>query len=176
MSCGYYVPAIRASFGRVITRDEINNEFQEIERVMACICEQIQNQASTVANTIDLGSHSTSVQIEPSDALLQYLTVEGDVDIELLDPEGFDPRMITLAIADGGSGRFRFTKGLSWTTESHGSSISGKPWKPEQYGGNYGSIVICIHDDIQWLQIVYARNDIDYTAASDADDIYRWKS
>ena len=78
-------------------------------------------------------------------------------------------------IADGGDGTFKFTNGATWSTDSNGSTIDGIPWDSQGVGGNYGSIVICIHDGIGWVYLTFARNDIDFLATSDTNDLYNWR-
>ena len=175
MTCPYYIPVIRAEFGRTITDKELWNEFQAIEEAMQCVGVEMQNTSSNVVNSIDLGTITDSTVIQSAFGLVQYLTVEGDVNIEVKVPDEFEPRLITLVIADGGDGRFNFPSGTAWATNSNGSAVDGKPWDSQGTAGDYGAIVTCIYDGSGWLYLVYARNDIDFTAAAEVDDMYKWR-
>lgn len=175
MSCGPYVPAIKAEFGRTITNKEIDNEFQRIEEVLECICNEAGNNAVLIENAIDLGNVTDSVTIEPSGGIIQYLTVEGDVEITVEEPEDTEPNLITLVIADGGSGRFNFPLGVAWTSDANGTGMDGKPWDNGGLGGDYGALVTCIYDGEGWIFIVFARHDIDPNDVADVADLYNWR-
>ena len=173
--CGPYVPAIRADFGRTITDKEINDEFDAIESMMECVCEQAGGESKVIDNAIDLGTVATSTTILPSNGRLQYMSVEGDVDITVADPADQDSLLLTLVIADGGSGRFNLPNGLAWTSDSNDGGMDGKPWDNDGLGGDYGAIVTCIHDGTGWVFMVFARNDIDPDDVPDVADLYNWR-
>jgi len=175
MSCSYYIPAIRAEFGRTITDTEIRNEFQAIEDAMQCVGDEMEGGSSNIVDHVDLGTITNATVISSANGLVQYMTAEGDIDIEIKVPDEFEPRLITLVIADGGNGRFNFPTGSAWTTSSNGSAMDGKPWDSDGLGGDYGAIVTCIYDGSGWLYLVFARNDIDFTATAEVEDIYRWR-
>jgi len=172
--CGY-IPVISADFGKAITRDEINNEFQAIEEALQCVQENIENISHTVVNIINHGSVTERIYIDSGGGLIQYMTVEDNVEIIINEPEVDDPRLITLVIADGAEGFFNFPEGMTWTSNAHGDGIDGKPWDTQGLAGDYGALVVCIYDGYGWIQMVYARHDIDYTAPADVDDIYRYR-
>ena len=175
MSCPYYFPVIKAAFARVITDEEINNEFDQIERTFACIEAELDRSIHVNNSAIDLGIVSTSIVINPEDGVLQYITLDGDVEIMFNEPADDDPKLITLVLQDGGSGRFNFPSGSAWTSDSNGTSMDGKPWDTEGLGGDYGAIVTCLNDGIGWVFMIYARNDIDADAAVEAIDLYNWR-
>jgi len=175
--CGYYVPAIRAEFGRTITDTEIWNEFQEIERVMGCLWDLVDSTQTTENNTVDLGTVTENTTIRSSDGIVQYMAVEGDVNIYIAPPAVDDPRVITLMIVNAGDGRFNFVEGSAWTSDANGLTMDGKPWIVEwQANGDYGAMVTCVYDGEGWIHLVYARHNIDYAAVSaNVADIYKWR-
>jgi hypothetical protein len=174
-TCGPYVPVLKADFGRTITEAEINNEFEEIERIMECICTAMQTTTSNVSNFVNLGSVTNTTIISAADGLIQYLTVEGDIDLNVADPEEGEPRLITLVIADGGAGRFNFPAGATWTSDVAGDSMDGYPWDSQGLGGDYGALVTCVYDGEGWIFTVFGRHDIDYTVPAEVEDVYNWR-
>ncbi len=175
MSCGAYIPSIKAEFGRTITDDEINFEFQAIEQFFACLCEAAGDSSVDIETVVDLGTVIDNVVINSSFGVVQYLTIEGDVQIDFAIPQETDPKLITLVIADGGNGRFNLPAGMAWTSDVSGLSIDGYPWDPQGLGGDYGAIVTCVYDNTGWIYIVFARHDIDLSVSPRLIDIYNWR-
>ncbi len=189
MTCTY-VPQITAEFGKVITDPEINFEFQAIESAFACFEEQIGSFISTTDNIYDYGIIDNSYILTPAFGVLQYMELQGDVDLELSQPKEGDSRIITLVIANAGSldngnyGRFNFPLGTSWTADRD-DVMDGKPWNMysniigdtsgAQYAGFYGAIVTCIHDGTDWIYLVYARHHLDIWNDPIVGDIYDWR-
>lgn len=174
MSCSY-TNTLKASFGRKISSEEANEQFNAIEKALACIEQLVDSSGSKDEESHNYGSLNSETILDPSYGNLQFITVEGNVSIGYVDPADEDPKVIYLLVADGGSGTFKFNNGAVWTTDSNGSAIDGKPWNSEGLGGLYGSIVICIHDGIGWMYLVFARNDIDFDAPAETDDLYNWR-
>ena len=170
-NCPYYVPVIKAAFARVITDAEINHEFEEIERVFECVSGVLDTSLHVNNKVINLGIVTTSVVVDPADGIIQFMTLDGDVEITLSDPEVDDPLIITLILEDGGSGRFNLPTGSAWTSDSNGSAMDGKPWDSDGLGGDYGAVVTCVNDGTGWVFMVYSRNDIDFDAAVEAVDL-----
>ena len=174
MSC-YYVNTLKAKFGRKITSEEANEQFNAIEQSMACLEALVDDSNSKDEENHNYGSIDIETILDPAFGNLQFLTVEGNVSIGLKNPQETDPKVIYLVIADGGDGSFTFNNGAVWTTNSNGESVDGVPWDSQGMGGKYGSIVICIHDGFGWIYLVFARNDIDFTAVASIDDLYGWR-
>lgn len=175
MTCDVYIPVLKADFGRTITEAEINNEYEEIERILECIHDEMDKVGSDFANFIYLGSVTNTVEIESADGLIQYMIVEGDVTINVVDPKPGEPRLITLVMADGGDGRFNFPTGAAWSSDVSGPSMDGYPWDSGELGGDYGALVYCVYDGEGWIFTVFGRHDIDFTAATRVIDIYNWR-
>lgn len=189
MSCSY-VPIIKAEFAKVITDQEINHEFQMIEEAFLCFEEQIGSFLSTEDNIYDYGVIDNSYILNPAFGVLQYMEVQGDVELELSQPEPGTSRLITLVIGNAGSiaegnyGRFNFKSGVAWACDRDGS-MDGKPWNMyaniigdtsgTQYEGFYGAIVNCIHDGVNWIYLVYARHHLDIWNDPIVGDIYDWR-
>jgi hypothetical protein len=190
MSCNY-IPQISAEFGKTITDHEIDAEFQAIERAFDCFEEQIGNTQLKEENIYDYGIVDNSQTLDPAFGVLQYMELQGDVDLELSEPQEGDPRVITLVIANAGSvdqgnyGRFSFPDGTAWTADRD-IPMDGKPWNMyanligdtsgTQYEGFYGAIVTCVHDGHGWLYMAYARHHLDINASEpNPDDIYDWR-
>jgi hypothetical protein len=187
MSC-VYVPQIQAEFGKSITDEEINREFQEIERVFLCFEEMVGSIISTEDNVYDYGTLDNSYTLDPAFGVLQYMELQGDVELELSAPQHGDSRIITLVIANGGSlatnnyGRFNFRSGVVWTSMKDAPEMDGKPWNMYanaigdtsgvQYTGFYGAIVTCIHDGLGWTYLVFARHHLQINDPADPLDIY----
>lgn len=174
MSCRY-VNTLKAEFGRKISAEEANEQFNAIETAMACL-EQLANSGQsgeTVSH--NYGSVSGSTILDPSLGNMQFVTIQGDVNLGFEVPGDADPKVIYLLIEDGGNGRFKFPTGTAWTTLSHGASISGKPWDSMGLGGNYGAVVVCIYDNLGWVYLCYGRNDINFAVAPEAVDLYGWR-
>lgn len=174
MSCSY-VNTLKASFARKVTSEEINEQFVAIELAMACIQALAEESNSEDEENHNYGSINTGTLLDPAFGNLQFITVEGNIELAFADPEEEDPKVIYLMIADGGDGTFKFTNGAVWSTDSNGSTIDGVPWNSAGTAGKYGAIVICIHDGIGWIYIVFARNDIDFEAISNPADLYNWR-
>lgn len=173
MSC-YYVNTLKAKFGRKISSEEANEQFDAIEDSMACLEALVDDSTSKDEENHNYGSIDVETLLDPAFGNLQFLTVEGDVPIGFLTPQDEDAKVIYLLISNGGSGTFTFTNGAVWTTNSNGE-IDGVPWDSEGMGGDYGAVVICIHDGIGWVYMVFARNSIDFTATADVVDLYNWR-
>jgi|GEM_PF-6873071 len=174
MSCSYK-NTLKAKFGRKISSEEANEQFEAIEIAMACLEKLADDASSKDEENHNYGSLNTETILDPAFGNLQFLTVEGNVSLGFIDPKEEDPKVIYLIIANGGNGSFKFNNGAIWSTDSNGSSIDGVPWDSNGTGGKYGSIVICIHDGIGWVYLVFARNDIDFTATADVSDLYNWR-
>ncbi len=174
MSC-YYVNTLKIEFGRKIASEEINIQFDAIERSMSCLEALVDEGQSEDEENHNYGSIGTETILDPAFGNLQFLTVEGAVSLGLKDPQVEDSKVIYLVIADGGDGSFAFTNGAVWTTGSNGADIDGVPWDSQGMGGKYGSIVVCIHDGLGWIYLVFARNGIDFTAVPNLTDLYRWR-
>ena len=176
MSCGPYVPTIRAEFGRTITEPEINQEFEEIERIMKCMEAAVDNETTVIDNVVDLGTVTDETVISSINGVVQYMTIEGGIELNVATPDDGDPRLITLVMADGGNGLFNFPVGQAWSTDSNGSGFDGKPWNAEWAVGDYGALVTCIYDGDGWVFIVFARNEIDYAKPlAEVEDVYNWR-
>jgi hypothetical protein len=185
-----YVPQITAEFGKTVTDDEINREFQEIERVFDCFAKSIGSNTETEENITDNGIVDNSYTIDPAFGTIQYLEIQGDTELDIETPELDDPKLITLVIANAGSvetgtyGKFNFKSGTVWTHDRDGA-MDGKPWNMyanldgstngTQYTGFYGGIVQCIHDGAGWIYLVFARHHLDIFSAPNPDDIYDWR-
>ncbi|MHC5061705.1 MAG: hypothetical protein ACYTFK_11555 [Planctomycetota bacterium] len=173
MSCSY-TPSLKAEFGRKISAAEAKEQFQAIEEAMACL----ENLASSVdskdSEIHNYGPITVETILSPSYGNLQLLSVEGNVDIEFAQPGESDPRVIYLLIADGGSGSFNLPAGKVWATNANGA-ITGVPWDTAGLGGEYGAMVVCVHDGIGWMYLVFARNNIDFNAISTVADLYYWR-
>ena len=176
MSCSArYTNTLKAEFGRKISSEEANEQFTAIETALTCL-ESLANDTTT-DNTVHVYENTSgTVVLDPSLGNMQKITIEGTVEMSFSEPEDIDPKVIYLLIADGGDGLFKFPDGTSWTSLSQGTSITGKPYDSEGLGGDYGAVIICIHDGIGWLHICFARNDIDFDVATlDIADIYGWR-
>lgn len=176
MTCNpRYEPVIKASFGRKISAEEANAEFDAIEVAMTCL-ESLANASTSVDTDIhNYGTVTNESILDPSFGNMQLLTVEGAVDLDFEVPDEADPRVIYLLIADGGSGSFTFPSGSVWATKSQGVGVTGIPWDPDSLGGDYGAVVVCMYDSIGWLYMAFSRNDIDFAAAVNVTDIYSWR-
>lgn len=186
-----YIPQITAEFGKTITSDEIDHEFQEIERVFTCFEEQIGTLLTQEDNVYDYGIVDNSYTLDPAFGILQYLELQGDVELELSQPADGDPRIITLIIANAGSvdtnnyARFNFKSGVAWSADRDEPLMDGKPWNMyantvgdtsgTKYEGFYGAVVTCIHDGVGWVYLVYARHHLDINGTPDPNDIYDWR-
>jgi len=174
MSCRYE-RVIKARFGRKISAEEANAEFDAIEAAMTCL-ESLANSSTSVDSDIhNYGTITNETTLDPAFGNMQLLTVEGDVDLDFKAPDEDDPRVIYLLISDGGSGTFSFPSGSVWATKSQGTSVTGIPWDPTSLGGEYGAVVVCIYDSIGWIYMAFSRNDIDFNAAVNVTDIYSWR-
>jgi hypothetical protein len=189
MSC-LYVPQITAEFGKVITDAEINHEFDEIERVFLCFEEQIGSILSQETNIHNYGIIDNSYTLTPAFGVLQYMELQGDVELDLSAPEDGDPRLISLIIANAGGidtgnyARFNFRNGTVWSADRD-NPMDGKPWNMfanltggetgTQYEGFYGCVVNCIHDGVGWVYIVFGRHHLNIAGALNPDDIYDWR-
>ena len=174
MSCRYE-RSIKASFGRKISAEEANAEFDAIEAAMACL-ENLASSSTSVDSEIhNYGTVTNESILDASNGNMQLLTVEGTVALDFEAPDEDDPRVVYLLIADGGDGAFIFPAGSAWTTKSQGTDVTGAPWDPDSLGGDYGAVVTCIYDSIGWIYMVFSRNDIDFTAAVNVTDIYSWR-
>jgi len=185
-----YIPQITAEFGKTITNEEIDREFQEIERVFNCFEEAIGSYTSEETNIHDYGVIDNSYTLTPAFGILQYMELLGDVELEMDIPGEDDPKLITLIIANAGSielgtyGRFNFKSGTTWSADRD-LPMDGKPWNMwanldstetgTQYPGFYGGIVNCIWDGVGWVHLVYARHHLNiFVPTPDPDDIYDW--
>ena len=186
-----YIPQITAEFGKTITNDEIDREFQEIERVFACFEEQIGSTTTIEDSIYDHGIIDNSYAIDPGLGVIHYMELQGDTELTVEEPEDEDdPRLITLVIANAGSidtdnyGKFNFASGTVWSHDRD-DPMDGKPWNMyanldsstngTQYPGFYGGVVQCIHDGTGWIHLVYARHHLDIFGALNPDDIYDWR-
>ena len=185
-----YTPQITAEFGRTITDDEIDREFQEIERVFTCFAEVIGSELDFEENIYDHGIIDNSYTIDPALGVMQYMEIQGDTEITLDEPEDDDPKIINLVIANAGSvdtdtyGRFNFATGATWSHDRD-DPMDGKPWNMyanldgtttgTQYAGFYGGVVMCIHDGVGWIHLVFARHHLNIFGALNPDDIYDWR-
>lgn len=175
MSCRY-VPVIKAEFGKKISAEEANAEFDAIEEAMGCLEALADSSTSEDEDIHNYGSVTTETILDPSFGNMQLLTVEGNVAIDFEAPDEDDPRVIYLLVADGdGSGSFTLPAGSAWATDSQGTSITGIPWDPGSLGGDYGAVVVCIYDSIGWVYMVFSRNDIDFNAIANVTDVYNWR-
>jgi len=174
MSCRY-VNTLKAEFGRKITAAEANDQFIAIEAAMACL-EDLSDKSDTKNEEIhNYGPVNDETILDPAFGNMQLITVEGNVDISFLAPESDDPKIVYLLVSDGGEGSFTMPNGASWATDSNGPGITGIPWNSQGLGGDYGALVVCIHDGVGWLYLVFARNDIDFTAIANVTDLYNWR-
>ena len=73
-----YVPQITAEFGKTITDDEIDHEFQEIERVFQCFEEQIGTNTISEEEIYDHGIVDNSYTIDPAFGIIHYLEIQCD--------------------------------------------------------------------------------------------------
>lgn len=185
-----YVPIISAEFGKTITNQEIDNEFQEIERVFDCFASVIGSTLEQTDRVYDHGIIDNSYTIDPAFGIIHYMELQGDTDITIAEPEEEDPKLITLVIANAGSvetnnyGRFNFPTGTVWSHDRD-DPMDGKPWNMfanldgslngTQYEGFYGGIVQCIHDGVGWVHLVFARHHLDIFNPPIPDDIYDWR-
>jgi hypothetical protein len=174
MGC-FYTPTLRAGFGRTVTFESINEQFDAIEAAWGCLEALIDTVEFNENNTYDNGTVITEYVFDPSLGSVHYLRLQGDVELSIAAPEEGDPVLITLVLADGGSGRFNFKSGATWTTDSNGTVMDSKPWDNEGLGGDYGAIVTCLYDGIGWVYMIFGRNDIDFTATAEPADIFNWR-
>jgi hypothetical protein len=174
-----YTPQITAQFGRTITNEEIDREFQAIEDAMTCFEEQIGDYTAEEDTIHDHGIIDNSYEIDPAFGVIHYMEVQGDVELSILEPQSGDPRLIQLVIADGGSGRFNFPAGTAWTCDKNGALMDAKPWDMvagvTTYTGFYGAVVMSIHDGTGWVYTVFARHDLVLTEDPNPLDIYNWR-
>jgi hypothetical protein len=170
-----YNNTLKAEFGRKISSQEANEQFIAIEAAMTCL--QSLADDTTTENTIHIYENIDGTTVlDPAFGNMQLITIEGTVEISFAEPQATDPKVIYLLIADGGDGLFKLPDGTSWTSLSQGIAVTGKPYNSEGLGGDYGAVVICIHDGTGWLHICFARNDIDFDAATmDIADVYGWR-
>jgi len=174
MTCEY-INTLKAEFGKTITSEAANEQFDAIEAALGCL-EDLASEINATHEVIhNWGTVNNTIVLDPSLGSLQFLTIEGDVEISIAKPEEADPNVIYLVIADGGSGRFNFPVGAVWSTDSRGASIDGVPWDSQGTGGDYGAVILSLYDGEGWLYVVFSRNDIDFTASSDTDDLYNWR-
>lgn len=184
-----YVPRFGATFGRTITDHEIDREFQEIERTFDCFADLLgeRGQETTIH---DHGVIDGSYIIEPGLGIIHYMECLGDVNLTVAQPQGRDPRLITLIIGNAGSvatenyGRFNFQEGVVWSHDRD-DVMDGKPWNMyanldgsttgTRYDGFYGAAVQCVHDGVGWLHLVWARHHLNIFGATNPDDIYDWR-
>jgi hypothetical protein len=175
MSCTY-TPQITAEFGKIITDGEINLEFDAIERAFDCLKEQIGSIIASQENVFNHGIVDNSYTIDPAFGVIQYLELQGDVDLTLSPPVEGGARVITLVVANAGSldtdnyGRFSFKNGTVWTSSKDAPGMDGKPWNMyantigdtsgTRYEGFYGAIVLCVHDGLGWTYMVFARHHL----------------
>lgn len=185
-----YIPVIKAEFGKTITNQEIDHEFQEIERTFDCFASVIGSNKEVTDRIYDHGLIDNSYVIDPAFGVIHYMEIQGDTEISIATPVDDDPRIITLIIANAGSvdngtyGRFNFKTGAAWTHDRD-NPMDGKPWNMyanldgstngTQYAGFYGAAVQCIHDGVGWIHLVFARHHLDIFSALNPDDIYDWK-
>ena len=174
-TCPPYVNTLKAEFGRTISSEGINAQFEAIERTMACIENKIVTTQQTTTTVYDYGTVDTSLDIDPSLGALQRIMLEGDVELTMSEPGANDPKFITLLLGDAGSGRFNFPAGGTWVSDSEGSSMDGKPWDNDGLGGDYGAMVFCIHDGAGWLFLCFSRNDVDTDGTADTNDLANWR-
>jgi hypothetical protein len=155
-----------------------------------CFEEQIGKIISTVDNIYNHGIIDNSYTMDPAFGVIQYAELQGDVELELSEPQEGDPRLITLILANAGSlatdnyGRFNFKSGTTWTSDRD-DVMDGKPWNMYanmigdtsgvQYEGFYGAAVMCIHDGVGWLYLVFARHHLDIDNPAIPGDIYDWR-
>lgn len=172
MSCRY-TNTLKAEFGRKITAEEANQQFDAIETAMTCLEQLAESGSDTVIH--NYGSVDGTVTLDPSLGNLQFITIEGDVSLGFSVPEENDPKVIYLLVEDGGDGRFIFPTGSAWASLSQGVAVTGKPWDSMGRAGDYGAVITCIYDNIGWLYLTHARKDIDTANASDLDDLYEWR-
>jgi hypothetical protein len=186
-----YIPQISAEFGKVITDDEIDFEFQAIENVFLCFEEQIGSNISTEDNIFDHGIIDNSYTIDPAFGIIHYMEVQGDVELTLDVPVQGSSKIITLIIGNAGSldegnyGRFNFKNGVAWACDRDAPEMDGKPWNMYanllgdtsgvKHDGYYGSVVTCVYDDIDWVFYVYARHHLDIFNDPIVGDIYDWR-
>lgn len=186
-----YVPQITAEFGKTITNDEIDREFQEIERVFTCFAESIGSELEQTDRIYDHGIIDNSYTINPAFGVIHYAELQGDTEITIAPPDADDaPRLITLIMANAGAvetnnyGRFNFKTGSAWSHDRD-DPMDGKPWNMfanldgstngDQYAGFYGCAVQCIHDGLGWVHLTFARHHLDIFSALNPDDIYDWR-
>lgn len=170
-----YEPRIQIGFGRTITSEVHNEEFQAIEEAFSCICDEVDRINECDAQVYDHGTVSGTYYIDPGLGLVHKMLCEGDVELIIETPDGVDPGLISLMIGDGGDGRFNFPVGASWSSDAQGVNMDGKPWDPEGTAGDYGAIVQCIYDDLGWVHVVFARHDLDQFGPAEVEDIYNWR-
>lgn len=169
-----YVNTMQAEFGRKISAEEANDQFDAIEKAMACLESLAED--TTTDNTIHIYENVEGTTIlDPAFGNMQLVTVEGIVEMSFSEPADDDPKVIYLLIADGGEGRFKFPAGTAWTTKSQGLNVTGKPWDSQGLGGKYGAVAICIYDGVGWIHICFSRNDIDFTGDPEIVDLYGWR-
>ena len=185
-----YIPQITAEFGRVITSEEIDAEFQAIERAFQCFEEQIGSTLLKKEKIYNHGIIDNSYTVDPAFGIIHYLEIQGDTDLDLGVPQEGTSRLITLVINNAGSvesgdyGRFNFKSGVVWSADRD-DVMDGKPWNMwanldgtmtgTQYEGFYGAVVQCIYDGIGWLYLVYARHHLDIDGELNPEDIYDWR-
>lgn len=189
MSC-VYIPQINAEFGRIITDDEINREFQAIEEAFACLEAQIGDDTLDEDTIYNHGIVDNSYTINPAFGIIHYLEVQGDTELHLDPPPDGTSPLITLIIGNAGSieagnyGRFNFKSGVTWTSDRD-DVMDGKPWNMYAnltgemtgtlYEGFYGCAVQCIYDGVGWIFLVYARHHLDIWNPPIPEDIYDWR-
>lgn len=173
MSCRY-VNTLKAEFGRKISSEEANEQFNEIEVAMNCL-ELLAEDSGTDKTIHNYGSVTGTTILDPAFGNMQKITIEGTVVMSFSTPSDADPKVIYLLVADGGDGTFKFPDGSAWTTLSQGSTVTGKPWDSNGLGGEYGAVIICIYDGFGWLHLCFSRNDIDFAADPEAVDLYGWR-
>jgi hypothetical protein len=186
-----YVPEITAEFGKTITNEEIDREFQAIEETFNCFAAAIGSELNQEDRIYDHGVIDNSYTIQPGFGVIHYMELQGNTELTVAEPDGEDdPRLITLIIANAGSiatdnyGRFNFKAGATWAHDRD-DPMDGKPWNMyanldgstngTQYPGFYGCAVQCIHDGVGWVHLSFARHHLDIFSALNPKDIYDWR-
>lgn len=179
MGCFYY-NTLKIGFARTVTYEAINEQFVAIEEAFRCLAALVDTLKETEEVVYIHKPTEEYLTIDPGLGSIQFVTTQGDVELDIAVPDEEDPKLITLVVADGGDGsggdsRFNFPAGTAWTTDANGTTMDSKAWDTMGLAGDYGAIVKCIWDGIGWVYLVFGRNDIDFAAAADVTDLFNWR-
>ena len=179
--CVPYTNTLKAEFSRPISAEAFNEQFEDIERALACLEQLVATVAIDEFTVYDNGVITDTVELKSSNGNMQYAAPSGDVNVSFEAPGAADPRIVHLVLRDAGAGLVNFPTGAAWATGSNiagGSTSSGidvKPYSPLTMGNLYGAVVTCIYDGRGWMCLTHGRNDVNFSGNPATEDIYTWR-